>query len=129
MESFEFKALNWFFDLRPVDPRVSPLRREFRALTDDDFLQMFHSLLHFCNFSFDCSIRTGTGSTVSMDDAGISRFSPWKSHRPFLFSPHPARKKIPAIGQFDGGDLSFLIFQTRCEITSFRPYRPAASEA
>ena len=52
-----------------------------------------------------------------------------KSHPPFLFSPHPARKKIPAIGQIDGGDLSFLIFQMRCEITSFRPYRPAASEA
>ena len=124
-----FDAFVRVLDLRPVDPRVSSLRREFRSLTDDDFLQMFHSLLHFCNFSFDCSIRTGTGSTVSMDDADISCCCPWKSDRPFLFSPHPARKKIPTIGQIDGGDLSFLIFQMRCEITSFRPYRPAASEA
>ena len=64
-----------------------------------------------------------------MDDAGIFRFYIWKKTPHFLiFTPIP-HAKIPAIGQIDGGDLSFLIFQMRCEITSFRPYRPAASEA
>ena len=116
-------------DLRPVNPRVPALRREFRALADDDFLQIFHSLLHFCNFSFDCSIRVGTGSTVSMDDAGLSRFCPLEKPAPFLMFTPSRTQKIPTIGQLDGGDLSFLIFQTLCEITSFRPYRPAASEA
>ena len=65
-----------------------------------------------------------------MDDAGIFRFYIWKKTPPFLiFTPIPHAKRSPPPVNSMVGIFSFLIFQALCQITSFRPYRPAASEA